>query len=126
MKMSAISLNCFKIDAMKDFYALLGIEFVKYQITIGSEGYRANVNGVEVNLLPISGKVFAPLMSEQQRLSIPAYQITLAVAAVKTVFDQVRQQFPACILSDVISSSEGTFVLLEDPQGNKVQLVQER
>jgi predicted enzyme related to lactoylglutathione lyase len=126
MKMSAISLNCFKIEAMKGFYALLGAEFNKYQITIGSEGYRADMNGVEVNLLPVSEKVFGSLMNDQQRLVIPAYQITLAVPAVKTAFDQIRQQFPTAILSDIISSSEGTFVLLEDPQGNKVQLVQER
>jgi len=123
MKISSITLNCFKIDEMRLFYTLLGAVFKSYQITLGSKAYRSDFQGLEVNLIPAE-KIFSGLVNAQMKLSVPAYQMTLIVPKMHALYDQVRTRYPECILSDIIEDPQGNFFLLEDPQGNKVQLIE--
>ncbi len=124
MKIVSINLNCFKIELMKHFYTLLGAEFQEYQVTLGGKGYKANLQGIEIGLAPVSEIVFSQILTENTKFRLPAYQMTFHVNQLINVIEGVRRDFPAALLSDVISDTSGSFVLLEDPQGNKVQLVQ--
>lgn len=126
MKVSSISLNCFKLEEMKTFYALLGAEFESFQVTLGSQGYRAYLTGLEVKLIPATSSSFSGILNDKQKLSIPVYQMSLIVSEVRTLLAKIQSQFPTAVLSDLITDAAGTFVLMEDPQGNKVQLVEKK
>ena len=123
MKLMSLSLNCFRLDEMRQFYSMLGVDFSSKQISLGSMSYRADFNGVEVTLLP-ADKMFSGLINANQKLSLPAYQITMAVLKIEPIIQKLKTTFPQSILSDVIPDAQGSFALLEDPQGNKVQLVE--
>lgn len=119
----SLSLNCFRIDEMRKFYSMLGVDFSGKQISLGSMSYRADFNGVEINLLP-ADKVLSSLVDSNKKLTLPAYQITLSVVNISSIFQKAQAAFPQSVLSDIIPDAQGSFVLLEDPQGNKVQLVE--
>lgn len=107
--LSLLVLQCGDIEAARRYYGLLGLKFVEEQHGEGPRHYAANLGSMVLEIYPCQGKPNAPS------------RLGFRVAELDTVLSMLRRQGQP-ILREGKDSPWGRRALVQDPDGNKIEL----
>lgn len=117
-KMSEIALNLVVIrstnlESSRHFYELLGLEFVRHRHGQGAEHLSADLNGVVFEIYPAQND---SSLSSQTRIG---FKVTNLEVTSKLIIERGLGR----IVSAIKPSPWGLRMVVEDPDGHKVELI---
>jgi hypothetical protein len=102
---------------MKAFYEKLGCQFEKFQVSKGAGGFRCEWSDFEMKLTQVNAT---------QPARSPLIQLSFTVPQIEHIFEKIKIDFEHLIMMEPFHSKEGLLVmLLNDPQGNSVEVISE-
>ena len=108
--LALIVLQSADVESAKDFYSLLGMSFVEEQHGQGPRHYSANLGGLVLEIYPCQGST-----------SISSLRIGFRVPSLDRTLDMLRRR-GARIVREAKDSPWGRRAVVEDPDGNRVEL----
>ena len=108
--LSLVVLESGDIEAAKDFYSLLGLSFVEERHGTGPRHYSATLGTLILEIYP-----------RQERNAIAPVRIGFHVASIDKTLDLLRAR-GAPIIREAKNSPWGRRAVVEDPDGNRVEL----
>jgi len=114
MKLNLVVIKSKNIAALIDFYSVLGCHFQKHKHGKGSEHYAYEHNGVVFEIYP----------QENEVGSTTGTRIGFQVDSIEEVVNRLHSLQRGCILSDIKNSPWGRRVIIDDPEGHRVELTE--
>lgn len=113
--LTSITLNTMHLQAMLDFYRIIGFQFKAVKVEKGSEVYRAAHDGVEFSLYSIKNK---------DNSQIPTMQLGFRITDLEKNVTQLEKiQGVVCILGPT-EMPDGKKAIILDPDGHSIELIQ--
>lgn len=113
VKLRSIVIATAQLKQVISFYELLGLDFQKKGVTLGTEFYWTIADDLEI------GFIEKPNMSISSQ---PHYMLSFKVENVETLFSKLTQQGFLGVL-DPTQFDEGQKAILLDPDGRSVELI---
>lgn len=111
---TSITVNTANLESMLRFYQNLGCQFEQVNVSVGGHLFRSQVQGMEFCLL--STKTF-------RRDLHPQMMISFKVSSVDEKIQAVTSLPGVLVVLDPMDTPQGRRALLQDPDGNSVELL---
>jgi len=111
INLKLLVLRCANIDKAKQFYQILGFNFVKEKYGKGVEHYAAENNGFVLELYPLALNQSA----DNSRLGF-------IVDDIFTLSKKLKAYSAMSIVHDIKESQRGVIMLIQDPDGRKIEI----
>lgn len=114
VKLRTIVMATSQISKTVSFYQILGLNFLKKNITLGGEIYSATLDDLELALLE---------KSNVEKLPQPNYMLSFKVENLDKLHEKMLSGGHISILEPTVFA-EGKKAILLDPDGRSVELIQ--
>ena len=115
INLNLLVLRCTNIDKAKQFYQILGFNFVKEKHGKGVEHYAAENNGFVLELYPLT----LNQSSDNSRLGF-------IIDDIVNVARKLKAYSAISIVHDIEESQRGIMMLIQDPDGRKIEITSKK
>ena len=111
INLKLLVLRCANIDKAKQFYQILGFNFVKEKHGKGVEHYAAENNGFVLELYPLA-------LNQSPDTS----RLGFIVDDIFTLSKKLKAYSEISIVHNIKESQRGIMMLIQDPDGRKIEI----
>lgn len=111
---TSITVNTPNLENMLRFYEILGCQFSKIKVNLGSELFRSTLEGFELSLLS----------NQAGEVSLyPKVMMGFKINELEKKINQLYSIPGVVVILDPTDLSDGRKAILQDPDGNSVELL---
>lgn len=113
---TSITVNTPNLENMVRFYEILGCQFAKVKVSIGGELFRSSLEGFELSLMSIKSATTG---------HYPKVMMGFRIKDMDAKVSQLSSIPGVILILDPTDMPDGKKAILQDPDGNSVELLAE-